>query len=61
MDGQKESLLEVGNVVQLKSGGPSSTVSRVVGDLVEVVWFDERDERYKTYEFPDYVLVKIEA
>lgn len=61
MDGEKESLFKVGDVVQLKSGGPSSTVARVEGILVEVVWFNEGDDQYHSFLFPDSVLMKIEA
>lgn len=61
MDGQKESLFKVGDVVHLKSGGPSATVARVDGFVVEVAWFNERDDQYHTFSFPGSVLVKIET
>lgn len=33
---------EVGDVVQLKSGGPQMTVERIWEEDVECVWFDDK-------------------
>lgn len=60
-DKNDDSSIKPGDVVQLKSGGPSSTVSRVEGVLIEVVWFNEGDDQYHTFLFPDSVLIKIET
>lgn len=60
-DKNDDSSIKPGDVVQLKSGGPGSTVSRVEGVLVEVVWFNEGCDQYHTFLFPDSVLRKIET
>ncbi len=44
---QKE--IETGDVVELKSGGPSMTVVDVVGELIRCVWWDGHD--YDEAEF----------
>jgi uncharacterized protein YodC (DUF2158 family) len=41
-----EQQLKVGDVVQLKSGGPAMTVSSITpGGAVECMWFDKKNER----------------
>ena len=35
----------VGDVVQLKSGGPSMTVAEVDGTDIWCVWFDKTDQK----------------
>jgi len=44
---------ELGDVVQVKSGGPQMTVSHVEGDseLIECTWFDKKQEP-RFQEFP---------
>lgn len=52
--------LEVGDVVQLKSGGPRMTVSEVKSsDKIGCVWF-EGDDKKASY-FPSETLEKVEA
>jgi uncharacterized protein YodC (DUF2158 family) len=42
-----EQQLKVGDVVQLKSGGPAMTVNSISpnGAAIECVWFDDDDNR----------------
>lgn len=34
----------IGDVVELKSGGPAMTVEAVVGDTVQAAWFDDKSK-----------------
>ena len=38
-------IIEMGNVVQLKSGGPKMTVSRIKDENVECTWFDKDNQK----------------
>ncbi len=51
----------VGEVVQLKSGGPKMTVSSSGNDSdsVECTWFDD-DNKPQYFTFPASALVKVE-
>lgn len=59
MDGEKESLFKVGDVVELKSGGPEMTVFSIDDALVYAAWYDEG--QYHTETFYAATLRKIEA
>jgi len=45
--------LNVGDVVELKSGGPKMTIAAIKTDRVFCVWFNQRDQFHeeKTSEF----------
>lgn len=43
---------QAGDVVRLKSGGPSMTVTAVKGDEVWVTWFDKEQKPQQTYFKP---------
>lgn len=46
--------IKAGDLVQLKSGGPIMTVSRIhFGRECECVWFDERNKAHFIYIFKD--------
>ena len=49
---------KVGDVVQLKSGGPKMTVNRVDGDEISCEWFEGRQEPHG-HVFKKEVLMKI--
>lgn len=51
-----EGRLAVGEVVQLKSGGPRMTVESIIGDEVTCVWFAEMKQTHGT--FPAATLVR---
>jgi uncharacterized protein YodC (DUF2158 family) len=42
-------ILEVGDVVQLKSGGEVMTVEKVEGDDVSCVWFEGKRAQRETF------------
>ena len=52
-------ILKVGDVVELKSGGPAMTVFSIDDALVYAVWYDE--DQYHTETFYAATLRKIEA
>lgn len=49
---------EPGDLVQLKSGGPTMTVAKVDNINVYVVWFDKNDEP-KLQTFPSHTLKSV--
>lgn len=52
--------MQIGDVVQLKVGGPIMTVDRDMGDEQYLcVWFDDKQER-KAHVFPVATLEKYE-
>jgi uncharacterized protein YodC (DUF2158 family) len=51
--------LQVGDVVQLKSGSPDMTVI-AVGETVQVIWYVEQDRSFKTASFIALALEKQE-
>ncbi|MBW7867895.1 MAG: DUF2158 domain-containing protein [Brumimicrobium sp.] len=53
---------KVGNVVVLKSGGPSMTIESIDGEVVDCVWFSNKELKRATFmshslmnEPPSYV------
>ena len=52
--------LEVGDVVEIKSGGPKMTVSEVFSDdnIVMCIWYTDNEE-HQTREFDPAVLKKV--
>ncbi len=48
--------LEVGDVVQLKSGGPRMTVEEIDGKLIDCVWFEK--DKISRNSFNSALLVK---
>lgn len=54
---------KIGDVVQLKSGGPAMTVLDVGKDAaktVAVVWYAEEEEQFRRDSFPEICLDRIE-
>ncbi len=49
--------LKIGDVVELKSGGPEMTVGKVAGETCVAIWFDENNELCEV-GFPTAALVK---
>lgn len=45
-----ENIFELGTVVQLKSGGPKMTVSRIKDENIECTWFN-KDNQMVSSEF----------
>ena len=45
---QKE--IKVGDVVQLKSGGPLMTVSEIISNKVKCEWFDKNEHKEKQFQ-----------
>ena len=50
----------IGDIVQLKSGGRGLTVVRQTGDQVELVWYAETDDTLHTGTVPAGCLALIE-
>lgn len=49
-----------GEIVQLKSGSPALTIIAVDGEVVEVVWFAEEVEEFRTQKIPAIALDALE-
>jgi uncharacterized protein YodC (DUF2158 family) len=52
-------MFKIGDVVQLKSGGPTLTVVKA-GDEVECIWYAEDGETFKRETLPAACLESIE-
>jgi len=50
---------KIGDVVQLKSGGPAMTVVEA-GKAVSVAWYAEEEEQFRRDSFPEACLDRIE-
>lgn len=49
---------KLGDVVQLKSGGPEMTIYRIDGSDIACTWFVKQEPKYNS--FPKEVLEKVE-
>lgn len=52
-------MFKIGDVVQVKSGGPAMTVL-AVGDEVECVWYGEESETFRREKLPAILLEAVE-
>ena len=52
-------MLKIGDVVQVKSGGPAMTVL-ATGDMVECLWFAETAEQFRREQLPLACLEPVE-
>lgn len=52
-------MFKIGDVVQLKSGGPAMTVL-TVSDEVECVWYGEESETFRREKLPAILLEAVE-
>lgn len=52
-------MFKIGDVVQVKSGGPAMTVLSV-GDQVECLWYGEENETFLRESLPAFVLEAVE-
>jgi uncharacterized protein YodC (DUF2158 family) len=59
MSEQSEQSVNLGDIVKLKSGGPSMTVRRLVGSKIEVDWFYQGEAQSAVFE--GYQLKRIES
>jgi uncharacterized protein YodC (DUF2158 family) len=48
---------KIGDVVQLKSGGPKMTVAKVLEDIITVGWFENQDSLVMT-ALPELMFTK---
>ncbi len=54
--------LAVGDVVQLKSGGPKMTVDRILDGRIDCVWFSEDNMPFtQQYTSQEVLVVPVEA
>ena len=51
--------IEAGSVVQIKSGGPAMTVTKVDGSNVQCLWFGETADDVRTATVPAIALVMV--
>lgn len=51
--------LSPGDVVILRSGGPTMTVTSILADLASCVWFAEDEEAFRFEELPTVALVAV--
>ncbi|ALK10254.1 YodC family protein [Blastochloris viridis] len=51
---------EVGDIVQLKSGGPLLTVSTVDKNAIHCVYFSDEAGEFRTYDFAPALIVHVE-
>jgi uncharacterized protein YodC (DUF2158 family) len=51
---------EVGDIVQLKSGGPLLTIATVEKTSIRVLYFADEAGEFRTYDFPPALLVHVE-
>jgi uncharacterized protein YodC (DUF2158 family) len=53
--------LEIGDIVQLKSGGPVMTVVMVDGEnAITCMWYASQQGEFRTHVFPQVLLDEIE-
>jgi len=53
-------MLDVGNLVRLKSGGPLMTVAAVNGDQISCIWFGSDSTPHRE-TFPEVLLTEVTA
>ncbi|KAA5602201.1 YodC family protein [Blastochloris sulfoviridis] len=51
---------EIGDIAQLKSGGPLLTVSGVEKNAIQCVYFADEIGEFRTYDFSPALLVHVE-
>jgi uncharacterized protein YodC (DUF2158 family) len=51
---------EIGDIVQLKSGGPLLTVAAVEKTSIRVLYFSDEAGEFRTYDFAPVLLVHVE-
>ncbi len=51
--------LRIGDIVQLKTGGPSMTIDEVIGDEVECSWLENNSPKRRRGSFDVNSLVQV--
>jgi uncharacterized protein YodC (DUF2158 family) len=59
-DTRPATTLSPGDVVMVRSGGPTMTVTAIIADLASCIWFAEDEEVFRFEELPTVALIPVD-